>query len=928
MQIRPLWEHEMGRLANVLVGRRAERVALTQLITALRATESRALVLCGEPGVGKTALLDFLAAQAVGCHVLRVVGLQSEMELAFAGLHQLCAPFLDRTTDLPAPQRDALRVAFGLEEGPTPDRFLVALAVLGLLSSVAGEQPLLIVVDDQQWLDRASAQALGFVARRLAADPIALVFGTRVPGDDLTGLPELRIAGLPEADARALFDSTLIGPMDPQVRNQILAEADGNPLALLELPRDLTPAQLAGGFGLPSTTPLTSRIEESFHRRLSTMPDQTQSLLLLAAADPSGDSALVWRAAARLGIPQWAAGPAIDADLAEFGTRVRFRHPLLRSAAYRAGSPAEREAAHLALAEATDPQVDPDRQVWHWSKSSDAPDEEIAAALERSAGRAQARGGPAAAAAFLERSVRLSLDPTRRVERVLAAAQANLRAGAYDPAQALLASAEVAPLTELQSARVDLLRGYVAFARGLGSEAPPLILKAAERLEPLDLDLARDTYLMAWMSALFTGSLATGGGLAEVSASAQQLPRSARPERAELVLDSLTLLVTEGLSAAAPKLRLVADTFTDPGIPPTVDMRWGWFAQAASSALGDLDTWRVMLERQVGAMRTAGLFDSYPVMLAALGTATAWSGDFDAAAALVTESEAVCEATGTQAAPFTSVILASLRGDQTLALPLIEATVTEATASGQGIAVAFAHWAAAILHNGHGRYDKALAAAEQASSDAPGLYVSLWALPELIEAAARTGASRKAEAALERLAKSAQAGSTDFGLGVEARSRALLSTGANAEALYEKAIDLLARTRLRPELGRAHLLYGEWLRRENRRGDARTHLHAAHDLLSEIGANAFAERARHELLATGERVRKHTVANTSVLTAQESLIARLACEGRTNPEIGAQLFLSARTVEWHLRKVYGKLGVSSRKDLSSALKHIVAPTAR
>ncbi|MFF4761563.1 AAA family ATPase [Streptomyces sp. NPDC001292] len=918
----------MGRPTNALVDRRAERVALTQIVTALRAAESRALVLCGDPGVGKTALLDFLAGQATGCHVLRVVGLQSEMELAFAGLHQLCAPFLDRTEDLPAPQRDALRVAFGLEEGSAPDRFLVALAVLGLLSSVAEEQPLLIVIDDQQWLDRASAQALGFVARRLAADPIALVFGTRVPGEDLTGLPEMRITGLPEADARALFDSTLMGPMDPQVRDQILAEADGNPLALLELPRDLTPAQLAGGFGLPAAVPLSSRIEESFHRRLRTMPEQTQSLLRLAAADPSGDSALVWRAAARLGIPRWAATPAIDADLAEFGTRVRFRHPLLRSAAYRAGSPADREAAHLALAEATDAETDPDRQVWHRSQASDTPDEEIAAALERSAGRARARGGPAAAAAFLERSVRLSLDPVRRVERVLAAAETNLRAGAYEPALELLMSAEAAPLTELQSARIDLLRGHVAFAHGLGSEAPPLLLKAAERLEALDLGLARDTYLTAWMSALFAGDLATGAGLAEVSASAQRLPSSARPERAELVLDSLTLLVTGGLAAAAPQLRHVTDIFRDSGIAPAEDLRWGWFAQAASSALWDMDAWRAMLERQVGIMRTSGVLDSYPVMLAALGTATVWAGDFAAAAALVTESEAVCEATGTQAAPFTSLMLASLRGDQAAALPLIEATAAEATATGQGIAVAYAHWAAAILHNSHGRYDEALTAAEQASCGAPGLYVSLWALPELIEAATRYGDPKRAEAAWELLSESAQAGGTDFGLGVAARSQALLSTGATAEALYEKAIALLTRTRLRPELARAHLLYGEWLRRENRRGDARTQLPTAYDLLSEIGANAFAERARHELLATGERVRKNTAPSTSVLTAQENLIARLACEGRTHPEIGAQLFLSARTVEWHLRKVYGKLGVSSRRELSSALDQNTAPTNR
>ncbi|SCL30465.1 regulatory protein, luxR family [Micromonospora rhizosphaerae] len=933
-----------GRLgrATKLTGRRSERHVLDRLIDAVRAGESRALMVRGDPGVGKTALLDYLVDHAAGCRVLRVVGVQSEMELAFAGLHQLCAPMLVGLERLPVPQRQALQTAFGLSHGPAPDRFLVALAVLSLLSEAAGEQPLVCVVDDQQWLDRASAQALGFVARRLAADPIGLVFGTRVPGEELAGLPELHVAGLQDDDARALLDSALTGPLDARVRDQILAETRGNPLALLELPRGLTPAQLAGGFGLPGAVSLSTRIEESFRRQLDALAPETRRLLQLAAADPSGDSSLVWRAAGRLGIPPQAATAAVEAGLAEFGARACFRHPLLRSVAYRSASVQDRRAAHLALAEATDPQVDPDRRAWHRAQAVAGPDDEVAADLERSAGRAQARGGLAAAAAFLARAVLLTVDPVRRAERLLAAAQANLHAGAFGTALELLATAEAGPLDELQSARVDLLRGQVTFASGLGSEAPPLLLKAAKRLEPLNLGLARETYLTAWMAALFAGGLAAGGDMLEVCRAARALPPAAHPPgTAEQVLDGLTLLVTD-TAAAAPRLRRVISAFADPDMTIEEELRWGFFAQVAAAALWDHDAWRVMLLRQVRLGYDVGALDQLTIMLSGLGLATTWTGDFAAAASLVTEVDAVCEATGSRAAPYTAMSLASLRGNQAEAVPLFEATIAQATAGGQGHAVAYANWMTAILYNGLARYEQALAAARQASEDAPGLYgrdhttctktapsatcwgghVSMWALPELIEAAARSGNTDLAWDALPRLAESTQAGGTDFGLGIEARSRALLSKGETAESLYGEAIDRLGRTQLRPELARAHLLYGEWLRRENRRADARAQLRTAHDMLATMGAQAFAERARRELLATGETVRKRAIETVSTLTAQEAAIARLACDGHTNLEIGAQLFLSARTVEWHLRKVFGKLGLNSRRELKAALAQL------
>ena len=817
------------------------------------------------------------------------------------------------------PQRDALQTVFGISGGPPPDRFLVGLAVLSLLSEVAGAQPLICVVDDHQWLDHASAQALGFAARRMAAEPVGLVFAVREPGGALAGLPELEVTGLRDDDARALLESALPGPLDARVRDLIVAETHGNPLALLELPKGLTPAELAGGFGLPSAVPLPGRIEESFRRQLEALPDQTRRLMLVAAAEPYGDLALVWRAAGRLGIGVAAATPALDAGLVEFGARVRFRHPLARSAAYRAASVRDRQDVHAALAEVTDPAAEPDRRAWHRAKAAAGPDEEVAAELEHSAGRAQARGGLAAAAAFLERSVLLTVDPARRAERILAAAQANLQAGAFGPALELLATGESGPLDELQSARVDLMRGEIVFASGLGSDAPPLLLKAAKRLEPLQADLARETYLTAWMAALFAGRLAGAGDLLEVSRAARALPPPADPRPVDLVLDGFARLVTDGPAAAAPTLRQAVSAFSGPGISVADELRWGWLAQGTASALWDDDAWRAMLVRQLPLARDAGALERLPLLLASLGTADAWSGDFTAAAALVAEADVVCEATGSRAAPFTAMMLAALRGLESEAAELIGATIAEATAGGQGIAVAYAHWTAAILANGLGRYGQALAEATAASEDSATLHVSMWALPELIEAAARTGGTFAAGQALERLTDFTQAGGTDFGLGIEARCRALLSEAETAEGLYREAIDRLGRTRLRPELARAHLLYGEWLRRENRRVDARAELRAAHDLLDATGMAAFAERARRELLATGETARRRAAEAALELTAQEAHIARLAVEGKTNPEIGAQLFLSARTVEWHLRKVFAKLGVGSRRELRQVM---------
>jgi len=904
--------------ATGLTDRRAECAALGRLIEAVRAGESRALLMRGDPGVGKTVLLDHLAGRASGsgCRVARAVGVQSEMELAFAGLHQLCAPMLSHAEHLPVPQRDALGTALGIAAGPPPDRFLVGLAVLSLLAGVAGDRPLICLIDDGQWLDRASAQVLGFAARRLGADPVALVFAARDPVADLAGLPELEVAGLEDDDARALLESALAGPLDARVLDLIVAETRGNPLALLELPRGLTPAELAGGFGLPGAVPLTGRIEDSFARQLAALPAQTRRLVQLAAADPSGDRALVWRAAGRLGIPVQAAEPATEVGLAEFGGQIRFRHPLARSAAYRSAPLPDRQLMHAALAAVTDPIADPDRRAWHRAQAAARPDEEVAAELERSAGRAQARGGLAAAAAFLERSVALTADPARHAERVLAAAQASMQAGAFGKALDLLATAEAGPLDEFANARVDLLRGQIAFASNLGSDAPSLLLKAAKRLEPLDLDLARETYLNAWRAASLAGRLAGAGHMLEVSRAARALPPPAGPPRpAELILNGLARLVTAGPAAAAPALRQAVTVFASGDVSREEGLRWGWMA---ATALWDADAGRAIIERQVQLGRAVGALEELPVDLIALAYDAAWRGDFEAATSLIAEADAIAEVTGSRIAPYPAMFLAALRGDQAELTPLTEAAIAAAEAWGQGAAVTSAQWVTAILHNGLGRYADAFEAAGQASQDAH-LYVSKWALPELVEAAVRTGHTEAAAGALERLAETTQAGGTDFGLGLEARCRALASEGQPAEDRYREAIDRLGRAGMRPELARAHLLHGEWLRREGRRVDAREQLRVAHDMLAAIGMEAFAERARRELIATGGKARKRSIETRDQLTPQEEQIARLARDGLSNPEIGAQLFLSARTVEWHLRKVFTKLGIGSRRELDHAL---------
>ena len=903
-----------------LIDRDAERDTLDRFVAAIRAGQSQALVLCGEAGVGKTALLDYLAGNASGCRVARAAGVQSEMELAFAALHQLCAPMLDSLQRLPPPQRDAVRTTFGMGAGPVPDRFLVGLAVLSLLSDVAEQQPLVCLVDDEQWLDRASAQVLGFVARRLVAESVGVVFAARTPSSDLAGLGELRVEGLPEADARVLLDSALAGPLDTRVRDQILAETHGNPLALLELPRGLTTQQLAGGFGLPGAVRLSGGIDESFRQRVQALPEQTRRLLLIAAAEPVGDPVLVWRAAARLGIGPELAVPAVEAGLAEFGTRVRFRHPLVRSVIYGSALPQERQEVHGALAEATDPQLDPDRRAWHRANAAADPDEAVAADLERCADRAQARGGVAAAAAFLERATMLTQDPVRRTERALGAAGANLQAGAFDTVRQLLSIAEAGATIDLQQARIDLIAADLAFVTNRGSDAPSLLLKAAKRLAPIDVDLSRATYLQAFSAAILAGRQALGGGVQEVAHAAAAAPPPRHATRApDLLLEGLAAHFDRGYEAGLPILRRALDVF---GIDMSEDeqLRCHWLAGIVALHLWDDEHWDLLSDRQVQLARGVGALSELPLALSSRAYAVMLAGDLTGAACLVGEIQVAMDATGSHLAPYAELGVAALRGRPAEAAALIDATISEVNLRGEGGGITTAECATALLNNGLGSYEKAMQAAQRATSYSAELVVPGWAAVELVEAAVRSGHNDVAADALRRLAERTTPSGTDWARGVEARSRALLSDGDAAERLYLESIELLGNTRIRTELARAHLLYGEWLRRERRRIDARAQLRIAHDMLEAMGMEAFAERARRELRATGETARKRSVATgVTQLTAQEAQVARMARDGLTNAEIGARLFISPRTAQYHLRKVFTKFGIESRGQLDAVL---------
>ena len=907
------------RTAPRLLGRAGEREALDRLLENVRGGQSAVLVVRGESGVGKTALMQDCARRASGFRVTRIAGVEAEMELPFAGVHQLCAPAMDQLHVLPMPQRDALRVALGLASGQAIDRFLAGLAILSLLSALSEERPVLCLVDDAQWLDGASAQVLGFVARRLLAESVAIVFAVRDRAGrrELEGLPELHVGGLSERDADALLTTAIPGRLDYRVRSRIVAEARGNPLALLELSRSRSASQLAGGFEVAASD-LPGQIEQQYLRRVRALPDATQRLLLLAAAEPSGDATLLWRAARRLGIDVDALEAAREAGLLDVGASVRFRHPLVRSAAYRAASPPQRRAVHEALGEASDPEVDADRCAWHRALAAAGPDEDVAAELERSAGSSRMRGCFAGAAAFLERASELTPAAPDRARRALAAAGLKQLAGAPEPALRLLGQAEAGPLTDIERARAHLVRGLTLFGSRDGGKAPPILLAAARELEPLDAAAARDTYLDALSAGLFVGRLAGEVGLAEVAQAARAAPAHAgRPQ--DLLLDGLTVTITDGHAAGAPLLKQAVDAFRTADMQTPDAIRWLWLATHAAHDLWDDAAWAELCDRHVALARQVGALGVLPIALSARIGLHLFAGELATAAALVDEVTAVTEATSSGLPPYGALAHAAFRGHESDAVPLFDAARADVGSRADGMGLTLIEHAEAVLYNGLGRYAEACAAAQRGAGHPQELAFSTWSLPQLVEAAVRSDQPGLAEDAMRRLEAATSACGTDWALGLEARSRALVSDDEQAERWHRAAVERLGRTRVHAELARAHLLYGEWLRRRARRADARDQLRTAHELFRGMGMEAFAERARRELVGTGQRIRRRGPDTRDELTPQQLQIAELARDGLSNPEIGARLFLSPRTVEWHLKKVFKKLGIKSRQALHDAL---------
>jgi DNA-binding CsgD family transcriptional regulator len=904
-----------------LVGRHDECRALEDMLAAVRAGESRALVICGSAGMGKTALLDEAARFASDCQVVRIAGIESEMEFAFAALHQLCTVVSAHFGHIPTPQRNALLTAFGERVGPTPDPFLIGLGVLSLVSESAGHLPLMVLVDDHQWLDRASARVLAFVARRLVAECVGMVFATRVVTEDLHGVPQLPVSGLSDDDSRILLSSVLKGPLDARIRDQIVAEARGNPLALLEVPRAFTSADLAGGFGL-GVAPLTYSLEGVFRRQIEALPAQTRRLLALAAADPAGDPARFWAAATVLGLDADADAveQAMDAGLAEFGTRVRFRHPLIRSTAYRCVPLSDRRRIHGALAAVTDVAVDPDSRAWHLGHAAVGPHEGVADELERSATRVRARGGVSAAAAFLERASTLAADLTHRNDLAIAAASAMAQSGQLDRARDLLSVVDTALLSDVQQARADLVRAQLALIDNHGNDTAPLLLSAARRLETIDATLARETYLDALVAAIFAGRLAVGGGVVDVAAAVGKAPRAAgAPHAGDLLLEGIAAQYNDGFASG---LSTLAEALRHYGRGMTTDqeLRWMLLASFAASRVWDMNRHTTLSVRYLQLVQDAGAISHLPLALSSRFIPLLFTGNFDGAALVADEMGAAIDAMGQNLTPFSAIALAGWRGSLAELDALSGPARRDAQLRGEGHGLTVIAWAEAVAANGRCDYRTARTAAAYASSHRGEGGASWWTLTELVEAASRLGDSAAALAALGQLVETTTPSATAWSLGVEARSRALVTDGENAERLYLEAVEHFEPAGLRPDLARSHLLYGEWLRRHRRRVDARTQLRAAHDLFDTIGMEAFAERARRELLATGEKARRRSVGPVpSELTPQEAQIARLARDGLSNTEIGARLFISARTVKYHLSKVFTKLGIRSRSQLVSVL---------
>jgi DNA-binding CsgD family transcriptional regulator len=901
----------------MLIGRRNEIAELERVLVQAQRGQGESLVVLGEAGIGKTSLIDEVIITAMDTRILRSTGNELEMELPFASLQRLCSSVLDKLPDLPEPQSRALNVAFGLTVGDPPDRLVVGLALVNLLNQLATSQTVVCVLDDAQWIDQASAHAITFAARRASGMSVFFLFGARVLTKELHGIPTMLINGLGEVDARELVNSALLHRMDEHVLERLVGEAHGNPLALLELPRNFSPAQMGGGFGLPVSVPLRGRIEESFRRRLRRLPPPSRLLLLVAAAEPTGDSALIWRAAELLDIPESAADQPKTEHLLDLSSGIMFRHPLVRSAVYSAASAVDRRRVHRALADTTDPVVDPDRRVWHRAQSAARPDENIAQELEVSAERAQSRGGFAAAAAFMERSTELTPNMKVKAERALRAADAKRVAGDLDAALGLASIAQRGPLDSHQRARLDVLRAQILFASHRGREAPPLLLQAAYRLEPLDPSGARETYLTALTAALFAGRFSSGASAEDVARAAHTSPKPNGPVKAsDLLLEGLALLITDGPVTGTPALRRALESFRNDGVSGEVQLRWSWLAGRAAGHIWDYENWDYLTARHAEVAHEMGALSMLPLTLSTRAGLKLFAGEIETANSLMEQVKSFADVIDTQTVPYAALTVAAFRGDEPKVHSLFIETQRDVVERGEGVGLTLAQWASAVLYNGLAKYDRALTSAAEVFEQPNEFWFLPWAAVELIEAASRTGNGVQATTALARLAAGTSASGTDWARSIEARCRALLTDGNAAEPLYREAIDQVSNTPMRWDLARARLVYGEWLRRERRMKEAREQLRAAEELFLDFGANAFAERARVERLATGEHARKRSPATRFELTPQESQISRMVAEGSSNREIASKLFISSSTVEYHLHKVFRKFGVRSRAQLA------------
>jgi DNA-binding CsgD family transcriptional regulator len=916
----------------VLVGRTAECAAIDQVLAGARDGSSGVIVLRGAPGIGKSALLDYAMTNAPDFAIAHVTGVESEVGLGFAAIHQLVLPFMDQVVELPEPQRHALDSVFGLADGAAPSSLVVFLAVLTLLDHVASERPMLLVVDDAQWLDDESARVLTFVARRLHADPVAMVFAMRDTGAGLPDLfkplPQLVVLGLPEDDARTLLTS-VASAIDAKVADRLVEETEGNPLALTEVVAELTAEQLRGDAPLPEPVPVGLSLQGHYAARARLLPPAGRTVLLLASAERVGDPALLHRAAGLLGAP-WEEGvTSIEATgLVTFAPAVQFRHPLIRSAVYYGAPPAERRRAHRALADALDSDDDVDRRAWHLGAAVAAPDEDVARALELAGERVFHRGGTQAAAEFLSRASELTPDPVRKVDRLLATVRLRAAEGDAARAQPLLDAVLTRVHDRRHRAEAEWTQGLIWLEEGRGRDALHALARAVASIEEYDCGFALDALITAEDAAIYAGSLRDDALVDAIASTALRLlPEGHSATPAELLVGGIAVLLTDGYAASAPMLRSAlaglrqqvqeAGEIATPNAHERANVL---HLLAVSSAVALLDdgALEAVTRSWVDFGRRTRTLTTLPIALDTRSVAEILAGRFRAAASAIAEAEQILSLVGARGhigdPGLGELLLHAYRGDEEKTCDAAARRAWDARERGSGVDLDHSRYALAVLDLGSGRYATALEHCRGITDHC--VPFSTTVLPLLIEAAVRCDDLATATTALGRFSERAIASRSHWAEGLLACMRALLAAGDEAESQYRLALDRLTRCTVAFDLARAQLLYGEWLRRARRRREAREPLRAALECFESIGARAFAERARRELAATGERSRPRSDATRGLLTGQEAQIARLVADGYKNSEIASQLFISLSTVEYHLKKVYRKLGVNTRTQLA------------